>query len=195
MLVQCPMHSPSGFVHLTHQNLSARALFCLNSLAKVNTQLLIYKKSRGLVFVHSTACLHAIDKKKNGYRYLTQNTKLLPHVIKMMQAYIATYDDQYYWSRAQVTESVNVSPHCLAWLHVLTMIKLVRSGKNAKFPRNMGQISKRKAKFPIISYVYIIFVYPVKQNFPPNDNISREWGSSVPHFFQAWSWLGLLVCY
>ena len=40
----CPMHSPFGFVHLTHQNLSARALFCLNSLAKVNTQLLIYKK-------------------------------------------------------------------------------------------------------------------------------------------------------
>ena len=37
------MHSPFGFVHLTHQNLSARALFCLNSLAKVNTQLLIYK--------------------------------------------------------------------------------------------------------------------------------------------------------
>ena len=41
----CPMHSPSGFVHLTHQNLSARALFCLNSLAKVNTQLLIYNWS------------------------------------------------------------------------------------------------------------------------------------------------------
>ena len=39
----CPMHSSFGFVHLTHQNLSARALFCLNSLAKVNTQLLIYK--------------------------------------------------------------------------------------------------------------------------------------------------------
>ena len=39
----CPMHSPFGFVHMTHQNLSARALFCLNSLAKVNTQLLIYK--------------------------------------------------------------------------------------------------------------------------------------------------------
>ena len=38
----CPMHSPFGFVHLTHQNLSARALLCLNSLAKVNTQLLIY---------------------------------------------------------------------------------------------------------------------------------------------------------
>ena len=38
----CPMHSPFGFVHLRHQNLSARALFCLNSLAKVNTQLLIY---------------------------------------------------------------------------------------------------------------------------------------------------------
>ena len=39
----CPMHSPFGFVNLTHQNLSARALFCLNSLAKVNTQLLIYE--------------------------------------------------------------------------------------------------------------------------------------------------------
>ena len=38
-----PMHSPFRFVHLTHQNLSARALFCLNSLAKVNMQLLIYK--------------------------------------------------------------------------------------------------------------------------------------------------------
>ena len=43
----CPMHSPFGFVHLTHQNLSARALFCLNSLAKVNTQLLIYKYRYG----------------------------------------------------------------------------------------------------------------------------------------------------
>ena len=38
----CPMHSPFGFVHLTHQDLSARALFCHNSLAKVNRQLLIY---------------------------------------------------------------------------------------------------------------------------------------------------------
>ena len=38
----CPMHSPFGFVHLTHQNLSARPLFCPHSLAKVNTQLLIY---------------------------------------------------------------------------------------------------------------------------------------------------------
>ena len=38
----CPMHSPFGFLHLTHQKFSARALFCLNSLAKVNTQLLIY---------------------------------------------------------------------------------------------------------------------------------------------------------
>ena len=36
----CPLHSPFGFVHLTHQNLSARALFCLNSLSKVNTQVI-----------------------------------------------------------------------------------------------------------------------------------------------------------
>ena len=40
----CPVHSPFGFVHLTHQNLSACALYCLNSLAKVNTQLLIYNQ-------------------------------------------------------------------------------------------------------------------------------------------------------
>ena len=38
----CSMHSPIGFVHLTHQNLGARALFCHNALAKVNMQLLIY---------------------------------------------------------------------------------------------------------------------------------------------------------
>ena len=38
----CPMHSLFGFVHLTHQNVSTRALFCHNSLAKVNAQLLIY---------------------------------------------------------------------------------------------------------------------------------------------------------
>ena len=39
----CSVHSPFGFVHLRHQNLSMRALFCHNSLAKVNTQLLIFK--------------------------------------------------------------------------------------------------------------------------------------------------------
>ena len=37
-----PVHSPFGFMHLIHQNLSASAIFCLNSHAKVNTQLLIY---------------------------------------------------------------------------------------------------------------------------------------------------------
>ena len=36
----CPMHSVFGFVHLTHQNLSMCVIFCHNSLAKVNTQLL-----------------------------------------------------------------------------------------------------------------------------------------------------------
>ena len=53
----CPMHSPFGFVHLMHQNLRARVLFCLNSLAKVNTQLLIYiitvipETSEGSIFL------------------------------------------------------------------------------------------------------------------------------------------------
>ena len=37
-----PVHSPFGSVHLTHQNLSTHTLFCHNSLAKVNTQLLMY---------------------------------------------------------------------------------------------------------------------------------------------------------
>ena len=55
----CPMHSPFGFVHLTHQNLSGRALFCLNSLAKVNTQLLIYNCviwKPGLTITEGTKC-------------------------------------------------------------------------------------------------------------------------------------------
>ena len=30
----CPMHSPFGFVHMTHQILSVHALLCHNSLAK-----------------------------------------------------------------------------------------------------------------------------------------------------------------
>ena len=47
----CPVHSPLGFVHLTHQNLSARALFCVNSLAKVNMQILMYKYSSRLLMV------------------------------------------------------------------------------------------------------------------------------------------------
>ena len=38
----CPMHSPFGFMHFMHQNLCVRALFSLDSLAKVNMQLLIY---------------------------------------------------------------------------------------------------------------------------------------------------------
>ena len=38
----CTMLSFFRFMHLTHQNLSAHALFCHNSLAKVNKQLLIY---------------------------------------------------------------------------------------------------------------------------------------------------------
>ena len=57
----CPMHSPFGFVHLTHQNLSARALFCLNSLAKVHTQLLIYNyEMLFCAYLHFDICLNFI---------------------------------------------------------------------------------------------------------------------------------------
>ena len=63
----CPMHSPSGFVHLTHQNLSARALFCLNSLAKLNTQLLIYKYFISYVLKCIQHCCWNGNIKTNGY--------------------------------------------------------------------------------------------------------------------------------
>ena len=33
----CPLHSPFGFVHLTHQNISTHALVYNNSFVKVNT--------------------------------------------------------------------------------------------------------------------------------------------------------------
>ena len=42
----CPVHSPFAFVHLTNQILSARALFCITSLAKVNMQLFIFDYER-----------------------------------------------------------------------------------------------------------------------------------------------------
>ena len=38
-----PMHSPFGFMQLTHQNLARMHFFGRNLLAKVRTQLLIYK--------------------------------------------------------------------------------------------------------------------------------------------------------
>ena len=38
----CPMHSPFGFVRLTHQNKALYALFCQNSLTTFNEQLFIY---------------------------------------------------------------------------------------------------------------------------------------------------------
>ena len=57
----CPIHSSFGFVHLTHQNISARALFCHNTLAKVNTQLLVYNEHYagcGCVFIPETQNLN-----------------------------------------------------------------------------------------------------------------------------------------
>ena len=64
----CPMHSPFGFVHLTHQNLSARVLFCLNSLAKVNTQLLIYNHSRHKLFSDKLDIVLSFKHKKRKVR-------------------------------------------------------------------------------------------------------------------------------
>ena len=46
----CPVHLPFRFLHLTHQNLSVLALFCLNSLAKINMQLLILNNTCSTFF-------------------------------------------------------------------------------------------------------------------------------------------------
>ena len=81
----CPMHSPSRFVHLTHQNLSTRALFCLNSLAKVNTQLLIYNSS-GVSHSDGSCVLGRIHSDvssnipKKVYRIVTDNFVNLLHI-------------------------------------------------------------------------------------------------------------------
>ena len=55
------MHSPFEFMHLTHQNLSVSALFCNDSLAKVNMQSLIY--TLDLVHVGYVWCAY-------GYSYI-----------------------------------------------------------------------------------------------------------------------------
>ena len=47
----CPVNPPFGFVHLTHQNLSTCALFCLNSLVRVNTQFMVNVLVKGFVAV------------------------------------------------------------------------------------------------------------------------------------------------
>ena len=79
----CPMHSPFGFVHLTHQNLSARALFCLNSLAKVNTQLLIYNSgaynNRNIIYLYR-------ECPTVNYRFITAYLLLRVKLDKIMHA-------------------------------------------------------------------------------------------------------------
>ena len=72
------MHSPFGFMHLTHQSLSARALFCLNSLAKVNTHLLIYKYAEAI----DTVCAAAILELKQALGVQTTLNLTQAHVCK-----------------------------------------------------------------------------------------------------------------
>ena len=52
----------------------------------------------------------------------------------------------------------------------------ITARKKCKFPVNV-------VKFPTISYV---FLYPKSQNFPSNVQISWEWHSQIPHFFEPW---------
>ena len=61
----CPVYSPFGFKHLTHQHLSARALFYLNSLAKVNTQMSIYNTLKDIHYVPKNEIKKKKKKKKN----------------------------------------------------------------------------------------------------------------------------------
>ena len=67
----CPMHSPFGFMHLTHQNFSAHALFCLNSLAKVNTQLLIYNQCWTTDFGYLPKCSHLVSQNQSKFKTTT----------------------------------------------------------------------------------------------------------------------------
>ena len=85
----CPMHSPSGFVHLTHQNLSGRALFCLNSLAKVNMQLLIYNYHALRSYPDSACCSAPVKHFAHNnlpyhtYASPTANTHRCPNECRM----------------------------------------------------------------------------------------------------------------
>ena len=73
-----PMHSPFGFVHLTHQNLSARALFCLNSLAKVNTQLLIYNSTSPLnQLITEATCINEDTESLLDHVYVSHVNKVV----------------------------------------------------------------------------------------------------------------------
>ena len=60
----CPVHSPFGLMHLMHQNLSTHALFCLNSLTKVRTELLIWKYSFVLIIFLSQLEVHVFNYPK-----------------------------------------------------------------------------------------------------------------------------------
>ena len=57
------------------------------------------------------------------------------------------------------------------------------------FPGMFVKFPTRKVKFPTI----YVFLYSVKQNFPPNDKISQEWSSRIPHLFQAYAVINLII--
>ena len=73
----CPLHTHQvcALQHLTNQNLSVRALFCHNSLAIVNMQLLIYNYSRASLSMRITesilAVIHIISRYENQFLSLS----------------------------------------------------------------------------------------------------------------------------
>ena len=70
----CPMHSSVGFVYLTHQNLTVCALFCHNSLATVNMQLLIY------YYCCSGECLYLLKTFNLVHVYMKQKATLFKQI-------------------------------------------------------------------------------------------------------------------
>ena len=89
----CPVHSPFRFVHLTHQNLSARALFCHNSLPEVNTQLLIYNSKK----CYAYAVTHTVAK-------VCLPLDLLLHELSVnnVQEIVANFRGNLWWGHTQL---------------------------------------------------------------------------------------------
>ena len=94
----CPMHSPFGLVHMTHQNFSARAFFFFghNLLAKVSTQLLICEFSS----VCNKRRYRVSPTMHNAFIYCSGSTS---HNAQCF------YDDQDQFSQ--------FSPHCRMHVH------------------------------------------------------------------------------
>ena len=137
------MHSPFGFVRLTHQNLSAHALFCHNSLPKLNTQLLIYKS---LIWnVKTTLLIDLI------LFLIDLPIKYLNNLIKLKLHFFSLYSDSFCQSlliiNSFISTSSVASPICQEGQSEITFpIFAFSSGFFLFFP-NFSPFSRYLASF------------------------------------------------